>query len=119
MESSFDWFMLGYSIAHCHATCLWNVNIDISHEIEMLAKGMKYTLDNEEKGTRVSLTKGQNSTPHKKERGKIVRLVINNPSDIMHTLSPCTQHLTELVFWASFLKTWNHCLREFPPSIQC
>ena len=82
MKSSLDWFVMGYSIAHSHATCLWNVEVRTDHQIEMLAKGLKYTLDNEEKGRRVSLAEGQNSTPPKKEGGRIVSLSYDSPGDM-------------------------------------
>ena len=44
------------------------------------------------------MAEGQNSTPPKKTGGRIMRLEITNPSDIMHTLIPYTQHLTQLTF---------------------
>ena len=90
VKSSLDWFVIGYSIARSHATCLWNVRVETNHQIEMLAKGTKYTLDTENEVERRA---------PRKERGRIMTLDIVNPSDIiMHNLSPYTQHLTELTF---------------------
>ena len=98
MKSSLDWFVVGFSIANSHATCLWSVEVEGVHAIEMLAKGLNYTLDNGEKERRVSLAKGQYPTPSKKERGRIVSLSVDFPGEIMPTLIPFTQHLTELTF---------------------
>ena len=98
MSSSLDWFVMGYCIAHSRATCLWEVSVSGDHWVEMLTKGLKYTLDNEEKERVVSLATRQNSTPPSREGGRIVSLYIVPASDIMHTLSPYTRHLTKLTF---------------------
>ena len=98
MRSSLNWFVVGYSIARSSATCLWNVKFRRDHDIEMLAKGLKYTLDKKERQKWINLAEGQNSTPSNDEGGRIVSMWIDYPSDIMHTLSPYTQHLTQLTF---------------------
>ena len=70
-SSSLDLFVIGYSIARSHASCLWDVVVYADHEIEMLDKGLKYTLDKEEKERRSSLAVGQNSAPPKKEAREV------------------------------------------------
>ena len=57
------WVVMGYSIAHSSTTCFWHVVVQTNQEIEMLAKGVKYTFDNEEDERRISFNEGQNSTP--------------------------------------------------------
>ena len=127
-KSSLDWFVAGYSIAHSSAVCLWNVRVGTLHQTEMLAKGLKYTLESQDE-RRISLAEGQNSTPPKKAGGRIECLDIVNPSDIMYTFIPYTQHLTQLTFCGNLpnnlesLFNWisihNPMLEDLDLDVQC
>ena len=60
-------------LLHCSISChkLVEVWVATDFQIEMLAKGLKYVLYDEEKEKRVSLTEGQFSTPPEKKDAKL------------------------------------------------
>ena len=90
-------------------------------QIEMLATGLKYRFGNEEKGRRVRLAKGQNSTPPKQEGGRIVRLQFDSPCDMMHTLIPYTQQVTEVIFkygLSSSMKSFLNDISTHTPMLE-